>query len=556
MTQLPLHPRLEIARGTTHLDGGAIRGREPELRAVLELVRGAAKGRSGALLIEGELGAGKSLLLSYAAAAAQEAGLSVASAAADELSRFMPMGALLSALGECTAALADEADRHGQADLPIWLIESLRTRLEKRAAVGPLLVSLDDLQWADPATLHALRTMPRELSSYPLAWILSRHSPEPDNGAELLFDLLEREGAARISLQPLGDAAVADLLADALGAAPDPDLAALAAGAAGNPLLLADLIGGLVEEHAVAVTAGQACLRSAHVPKRIQVRVQDTLDGLDTGTRLLLEIAAGLGRSFRLADAAMLLGKSPAALLPAVDQALAATVLVAKQDQLSFRHELVWQAISTALPLPIRQALHRQIAEMLLARGSAASAAAHLLMCARSGDSAALAGLDRLPSRFCPHRRPSPGDLAARALELTPPGDPKLIPRSLTAAQALTSAGRFAEATDLTCSVLALPLPAATTARLRCVLSSALWMSGQATEALVEAGRVLAEPQLPGELRADAKITLLHCLVGLRHSRRAGLLAESILAAPEQESVDVVITALVARAMILWDAGG
>ena len=102
--------------------------------------------------------------------------------------------------------------------------------------------------------------------------------------------------------------------------------------------------------------------------------------------------------------------------------------------------------------------------------------------------------------------------------------------------------------------MLALPLPAATTARLRCVLSSALWMSGQATEALVEAGRVLAEPQLPGELRADAKITLLHCLVGLRHSRRAGLLAESILAAPEQESVDVVITALVARAMILWDA--
>jgi len=555
MTQLPLHPRLEIARGTTHLDGQAIRGREPELRAVLELVRGAAKGRSGALLIEGELGAGKSLLLSYAAAAAQEAGLSVAAAAADELSRFMPMGALLSALGEWTATLADEADRHGQADLPIWLIESLRTRLEKRAAVGPLLVSLDDLQWADPATLHALRTMPCELSSYPLAWILSRHSPEPDNGAELLFDLLEREGAARISLQPLGDAAVADLLADALGAAPDADLAALAAGAAGNPLLLADLVEGLAEEHAVAVAAGRACLRSAHVPKRIQVRVQDTLDGLDTGTRLLLETAAALGRSFRFEDASMLLGKSPAALLPAVDQALAATVLVATQDQLSFRHELVWQAISTALPLPVRQALHWQIAEMLLARGSAASAAAHLLICARSGDSAALAGLDRAAVEVLPSSPAIAADLAVRALELTPPGDPKLIPRSLTAAQALTSAGRFAEATDLTCSVLPLPLPAATTARLRCALSSALWMSGHATEALVEAERVLAEPQLPGELRTDAKVGLLHCLIGLRDSSRAGLLAESILAAPEQESVDVVITALVGRAVILWDAG-
>ncbi len=159
------------------------------------------------------------------------------------------------------------------------------------------------------------------------------------------------------------------------------------------------------------------------MPKRIQVRVQDTLDGLDTGTRLLLETTAALGRSFRLEDAAMLLGKSPAALLPAVDQALAATVLVAKQDQLSFRHELVWQAISTALPLPIRQALHRQIAEMLLARGSAASAAAHLLSRARAagqrGAGWAGPGCRRGSALIA---SAIAADLAARALELTPPG--------------------------------------------------------------------------------------------------------------------------------------
>src|SRR5689334_1263450 len=46
---------------------GTMRGREDEVRAVLELARGAAKGRGGVLLIEGELGAGKSLLLSRAA---------------------------------------------------------------------------------------------------------------------------------------------------------------------------------------------------------------------------------------------------------------------------------------------------------------------------------------------------------------------------------------------------------------------------------------------------------------------------------------------------------
>jgi len=538
------------------LDEGAIRGRQREQRAVLDLVRAAARGRSGTLLIEGDLGTGKSLLLSYAASAAQEAGVPVAAAAADELSRFMPMGAVLGALGESPATLADDADRYGQDNLPICLIDCVRTWLEKRAAVGPLLVSLDDLHWADPATLHALRTLPWQLACYPLAWILTRHSAQPDKGAGILFDLLEREGAARLRLQPLADSAVTELVTGAVGAVPGPDLAALAAGAAGNPMLLADLVGGLLEEDAVVITGGRACLRSAHVPRRLQARVQGTLDGLDTGTRLLLETAAVLGRSFRLEDAATMLGTSPAALLPAVDEALSRHMLSATQDSLAFRHELVWQAISQTLPLPVRQALHRQIAEILLARGgSAASAAAHLLTCARSGDRAALAGLNRAAAEILPSSPAMAADLAGRALELTPPGDPELIGRSLTAAQALTAAGRFSEATDLTSSVLALPLPAITTARLRCALSSALWMGGQATEALVEAERVLAEPQLPAELRSDAKTVLIQCLIGLRDSRRAGLLAESVLAAPEQESERVVITALVASAMILWDGG-
>jgi len=205
-----------------------MRGREPELRAVLDLVRGAANRRGDVLLIEGDLGAGKSLLLSQAASAAEAADTSVAAAAADELSRFMPLGPVLMALGESPSELANEAGASGQVSTPIWLVEAARTRLEKRAAVGPLLVSLDDLHWADPATLHALRTLPWQLASHRLAWILARRSPDQGNDAGLLFDLLESEGARRISLQPLGDGAVAELLTDALGAVPDPGLLTLA----------------------------------------------------------------------------------------------------------------------------------------------------------------------------------------------------------------------------------------------------------------------------------------------------------------------------------------
>jgi DNA-binding CsgD family transcriptional regulator len=538
---------------------GVIRGRDRELQAVLELVRGAAKGRGGVLLIEGELGAGKSLLLAQATSAAEAADISVAAAAADELSRFMPLAPVLMALGESPTALADEAGRpagYGQASSPMWLIEAARTHLEKRAAVGSLLVSLDDLHWADSATLHALRTLPAQLGSYPLAWILARHAPDAGNDAGLLFDLLESDGAGRISLPPLAEAAVADLVSDALGATADPGLLALAAGAAGNPLLLAELVAGLVEEDAIVVTAGLARLRSAHVPRRVQAAVRATLARLSVATRQFLQTAATVGRSFRLEDTAEMLGTSPAALLPTVDEALCAGVLVTTRDALAFRHQLVWQAVSQTLPPPVAQALHGQIGEILMARGgSAASAATHLLSWAHSGDAAALAGLDRAAAEVLRSSPAIAADLAARALELTPPGDPELIHRSVAAAEALTAAGRLAAATELTWSALSLPLPPAASARLRCALSSALWMNGQATEALIEAERVLGEPQLPDDIRAEAKVAMAQGLTGLRDNRRASGLAESILTAPRGERSDVVIAALVVRAVIAWDRG-
>jgi hypothetical protein len=186
------------------------------------------------------------------------------------------------------------------------------------------------------------------------------------------------------------------------------------------------------------------------VPRRIQAAVRGTLGRLSAVTRPFLETAAVLGRSFRLEDTAEMLGTSPAALLPAVDEALAAGVLVTAQDALAFRHQLVWQAVSETLPPPVAQALHRQIGEILLARGgSAASAAAHLLSSASRGDAAALAGLDRAAAEVPPSSPAIAADLASRALELTPPGDPELIHRSVAAAEALTVAGRLAAATEL-----------------------------------------------------------------------------------------------------------
>ena len=146
------------------------------------------------------------------------------------------------------------------------------------------------------------------------------------------------------------------------------------------------------------------------MPRRIQAAVATPLGGLGVATRQFLETArCSAGRSgWRTRPSCW--ARSPAALLPAVDEALAAGVLVATQDALAFRHEMVWQAVSQTLPLPVRQALHRQIGEILLPRGgSAASAAAHLLSCGQQWrPRERWPGSTGPPRRFCRHHPPLP----------------------------------------------------------------------------------------------------------------------------------------------------
>ena len=254
--------------------------------------------------------------------------------------------------------------------------------LERRAAAAPVLVCLDDLHWAGPATLAALRALPKDLRRHPVAWLLARSST-PHRDVDCLFGLLEQDGAARITLAPLGNDAVAAMPTDAFGAPPGQGVADLAAGAAGNPALLAELIGGLRDDHAVQVAGGRAVLDSARLPRRIHRLAQRRLDGLSQRARHLLVTAAVLGRAFRPEDAAEMLGQTPATLLPAVQEAMDAAIMTAADDAFAFRHQLLRRAVGEMIPQPARNALHRQYGQILLARGqSPARAAGHLLQAA------------------------------------------------------------------------------------------------------------------------------------------------------------------------------
>ena len=481
-----------------------VRGREAEQKMIRDLLRRAQRGAGGVLLVEGEPGVGKSKLLRNATDEAAEQGFSLAAGAADQLGQAIPFFALRAALREPLAGLAAGDPGRDLPDATARWTTQIRAHLEQRAAVVPVLVCLDDLHWASPATLAALRALPRDLKRHPVAWLLARSSTS-QRAADYLFDLLEKDGAARVTLAPLDQDAVAAMLTDAFGAPPDQALADLVRGAAGNPSLVAELIGGLRDDHAVRVAGGRAVLASPRLPRRIHRLAQQRLDALGKEARHLLLTAALLGPAFRLEDAAEMLGETPAMLLPAVEEAMDAAIMTATDNSFAFRHPLLRRAVGEMIPRPGRRALHRQYGEMLLFRGEpAARAAGHLLQAAHPGDPASLGGLDRAAAQTLRSAPRTAADLAVRALELTPPDDAGALARGVAAAEALTAAGRLDQAARVAADMLARPLPSAAECRLRCVLSSVLCAAGDPQDAADQAQLVLARPDLPADLQDRA----------------------------------------------------
>jgi DNA-binding CsgD family transcriptional regulator/tetratricopeptide (TPR) repeat protein len=502
---------------------------------------------------------GKSRMLGDAIEAAAQRGFMLAHGAADEPSQLAPLVPLMMALGESPQTLRENHETPANpvdVDVRLLLIERLQTRLEERVSGGPFLIALDDLQWADPTTTLALRSLIPELASYPLVWLLSRTTGGVESGVARLYEVLERDGAKRVVLEPLGDRAVTEIIADVLGAPPSPELLALTAAAGGNPFMLVELLRGLHDEEAVTVGDGQARLVSQRLPRRVQEIARSRLGRLPPHTRHLLQVAAVLGRSFRVDDLAGMFDEPASHLLPALEEAEAAGVVVPSDDQLTFRHDLLWRAVTETVTMPVRQALHRQAAEMLLRRGgSAIPAATHLMYYARPGDRRALEGLDQAVNEVLPFSPQSAADLAVRALELTAPGDPGRFARTVTAVYALTTCGRLPEAADYArAAVSQAPLPDQA-ARLRYELAYALLLAGRPVDAAAEAEEALAQPDLSDELRGLAEQVLCRALFASHDYRRGQELADDIVSAGAHHSRAAQVGARMLLSYISWADG-
>ena len=411
-----------------------------------------------------------------------------------------------------------------------WVLQDLQAMLERAALRGPLLISLDDLHWADTGTAAALRALPVRLADMPIAWLLALRA---DQGSAQLRDALEhltQSGGERIVLGPLDEPAVAQVAADVMDAEPDDALLDLVKDAQGSPFVLTELLSGLRDEDLVRVVAGQAELVEARLPRRVAFTMRERLRGISAPAREAAMVAASLGRRFSFADLAKLLDRSPATLLGPVEELIDCGMVVESGDRLSFRHDVTREAVRESVPVSARRALDRHAAEVLVAAGAApVEVAAQIAASAEPGDDEAISILLRAGEALASTDPGAGADLSHRALELAPRDHTLRGPLLAQTAVLLHSAGRVDEAREFADTNLRDALPAEQEAE---VLLGIAGMFRIPPDARAAAGRqALALPRLASHVRAQHLAALYHNLLVAGRSEEARAIRDETAAA-------------------------
>jgi hypothetical protein len=454
---------LRNATGTSAGNGrqpvAAIRGRAAELAVIDAHIAEISARRGGVLVIEGPPGIGKSRLLTEVITRAENASVRTLFGEAFEYQQTVPFFALFMATLRAEPPVGDpEALRRlgGSADLRYWVVHDLRDAIHAAASKTPLAIVLEDIHWADNATLLALRSLTTAGADAPVLWALTTRTGAGGPAARETIGVLEDQGAMFVRLGAIPPSAVAEIVQDAVRARADESLLSMADKAHGNPFLLMELLGGLHEEERLTISGGRARVSGEGLPRRLGAGMRQRLDGLSKEAKGVVQVAAVLPDRFSAGLLAAMLDRRPAALVSAVEEAVRADLLAEDGDQLRFRHDLLREATRQTLPQSLGAAMERQSAATMLEMGAAPEeVATQLARSAEVGDQAAVAAL-RQAAHSLGHSDPSAAaDLSKRAVQLLPTGDSARGPLVAETVVLLNRATRYREAQALAESALA-----------------------------------------------------------------------------------------------------
>ncbi len=353
-------------------------GRAQQLDAALDAISAARDGRGRVVLVHGEAGIGKTRLchevrlrldrraieLITGRAGPGDAGMSY-SALADSLRAARRSGAAFWAAAgsraETLAAVVPELAQQGSVasalvDRPV-VYEALLDVVEEAAVDRATVWFMEDLHWADPATLAFVEYAARRVGDMSLVLVVTTRDEDlPADTHARLLQLSRDPEVLALALERLDDADTRAMVGAIAPELPAPAIDRVAGRSAGNPLLVEELL----------ALGGDL---SAGIPDIVRAAVRERTARLAADDRTVLEAAAALGPRF---DVDQLLKTAPIDPSRAGEQLTGGGLLVAADDPagevLAFWHPLVWEAVYNDIPLPRRRQLHARIAATLEAQ--------------------------------------------------------------------------------------------------------------------------------------------------------------------------------------------
>lgn len=367
--------------------------RAEPLDAIKRLLRGVRE-RGAMLVIEGPMGLGKSRLLDLAADEAAAEGYPVLRATGGEFERDYPL-AVTFALFDSYHARATPAERRalfrgraalveplltGAVDTTVQprtpeeftLLHGLHWCVVNLCDRGPLVLIVDDVQWADDLSLRFLTYLAQRLQGLPVALVVAVNTSDPHARSEAVTALVAATQLPTLSPAPLSLEAVARLIRESGAvASPSADLvAACWEVTQGNPFLVRALVDALGANEGDILGAGRQDLR-LFAPESVRRRVLLRVTGLGRPALALARACAVLGEDASLRRAGELAGLDAAACLDAAD-ALEAAQIISSSAVLTFTHPMIRSAIYRDLTRGEAARLHTGAARVLRATGAPA----------------------------------------------------------------------------------------------------------------------------------------------------------------------------------------
>ncbi|QUQ65298.1 helix-turn-helix transcriptional regulator [Kutzneria sp. CA-103260] len=361
--------------------------RDAQLTVLHDLLHNCAEGRGRTILIDGPVGCGKTELLYTFANGAERTGIQFLCATCSHTEEALPLGVLgqlfrsratpdqrdrvaeLAGRAQAATSQADQSPGHGLPAAQAQELYQLCLSLLDLANDRPTIIGVDDVQYADPLSLHCLLYLARRLRSAPILLLLTEVTPRPPGYSPLHTDLPPAGECHHLQLAPLSQAAVAAFLQDRGGPAAADRLASTwHAVSGGNPRLLHALVeddrhsGTEFQRTVIGEAYGRAVLNCVH-----------------RSNPAVLSIARELA-VFDGSAPPTLLGRLTEVNQESRTRALRALGMAGLQQDGRFRHPAARTAVLDELPWTDQMTLRSRAAQLLHDGGAPVDAVAGQLL--------------------------------------------------------------------------------------------------------------------------------------------------------------------------------